>query len=520
MFKRVELTLKKKIELIKSSSGKSQRHLAKQFGIGKTQAANILKRKAEFLDAYERANSADRKRLKPSNFNSDLQDVDTKVYRWFTQMRAQSIPVSGPMIQSKGLEIAKDLGITFQASSGWLARFKARHLITGCKLSGESGSVPQGAVDEWRERLPTLLQGYSPNNIYNMDETGVFYRALPERSLAVKGSSTSGGKKSKERLTLSLCVNVNGDFERALVIGHAARPRCFKHVNLESLRVTWRSNKKAWMTSSIFEEWLVRFNAKMRAEKCSVILFLDNAPSHPTHYQMSNVKLIFLPPNTTSVLQPLDQGIIQNIKLLYRRKLLEFVLRQCDGETSGTGAQIAKSIDIHRAVDWLNQAMSSLKAETVSKCFKRCGIFPADSDSSTTTVATEIVEEWDAEDDLPLAHLCSRAAASALLEEPLNAREYCDLDKDCPVNDPNQTPGDVESEVEEEEEEEEEATVPSTTDTDVFMMLEKVRAHFLQKGMVDPLTHINLALSDFAREKAEEERRKVQQKITAFFKSV
>ena len=229
MSKRKELTLQKKIELIRASACKSQRQLAKEFDIGKTQAANILKRKAEFLEAYETVYSTDRKRLKASNFTADLQEVDTRVYDWFKHVRAQSIPVSGPMIQIKALEIAKELNITkFQASSGWLCRFKSRHLITGCKLSGERGSVPEASVEEWRERLPTLLQGYSLRDIYNMDETGVYYRALPERTLSVKGAAVCGGKKSKERITLSLCVNGIGEFERALVIGHAARPRCFK----------------------------------------------------------------------------------------------------------------------------------------------------------------------------------------------------------------------------------------------------------------------------------------------------
>ena len=55
-----------------------------------------------------------------------------------------------------------------------------------------------------------------------MDETGLFYRALPDRKLAIKGQECTGGKKAKERITLALCVSMTGEFERPLVIGRAA----------------------------------------------------------------------------------------------------------------------------------------------------------------------------------------------------------------------------------------------------------------------------------------------------------
>jgi hypothetical protein len=49
----------------------------------------------------------------------------------------------------------------------------------------------------------------------------------------------------------------------------------------KSLPVIYRNNKKAWMTSAIFEDWITRFDKKMRQQNRHVLLFLDNAPSHP-----------------------------------------------------------------------------------------------------------------------------------------------------------------------------------------------------------------------------------------------
>ena len=96
------------------------------------------------------------------------------------------------------------------------------------------------------------MAGYEPRNIYNMDETGLFYRALPDKTLRVKGEACSGGKKSKDRITLALCVNMEAEFEKLLVIGKSAKPRCFKNIRQAKLPMTWRFNKKAWMNSVLF----------------------------------------------------------------------------------------------------------------------------------------------------------------------------------------------------------------------------------------------------------------------------
>ena len=70
----------------------------------------------------------------------------------------------------------------------------------------------------------------------------------------------------------------------------------------------WYANKKAWMTSNIFLDWLKAFDRHMKAQGRNVLLFFDNPLSHPMDFRSSNVKVVFLPFNITSLLQPLDQG--------------------------------------------------------------------------------------------------------------------------------------------------------------------------------------------------------------------
>jgi hypothetical protein len=66
----------------------------------------------------------------------------------------------------------------------------------------------------------------------------IVFRALPTKSLAVKGEKCTGGKMSKERLVL-LCGNMAGEMEKLLMTAKAAKPRCFKNLKMNHLPVIW-----------------------------------------------------------------------------------------------------------------------------------------------------------------------------------------------------------------------------------------------------------------------------------------
>ena len=110
------------------------------------------------------------------------------------------------------------------------------------------------------KKRTSLLEGYNPCDIFNMDETGLFFRKTEDKTLHQKGQECTGGKKAKMRLTISLCTNMVVDKETPLVIWKPLNPHCFKLVNKNILPVEYHANKKAWMTSGIFETWLKKFD--------------------------------------------------------------------------------------------------------------------------------------------------------------------------------------------------------------------------------------------------------------------
>ena len=187
----------------------------------------------------------------------------------------------------------------------------------------------------------------------------------------------NGGKKLKQRLTVAFFVNAAGEkVDQPIFIWKSKLPRCF--MKLQDLscpaNVHYFSTPKSWMTSEVMEAVLARFNRKLVFEDGKVILFLDNATCHPESMigQFSQIKIIFLPKNTISRLQPLDADIIQNFKVKYRKRLVKYVLARIQKDASAT--QIVKGIDVLVAIRWLQEAWKEVTNLTIKNCFEKCGI--------------------------------------------------------------------------------------------------------------------------------------------------
>ena len=109
------------------------------------------------------------------------------------------------------------------------------------------------------------------------------------------------------------------------------KPRCFKNQNVASLPLSYHANKKAWMTAPLFQMWLLKLQRQMALRKQRILLLLDNCTAHTNlTLDLPNIELLFFSPNCTSLLQPLDQGIIQNMKVHYKKRLVTAYQVQVD----------------------------------------------------------------------------------------------------------------------------------------------------------------------------------------------
>ncbi|XP_041377364.1 tigger transposable element-derived protein 6-like [Gigantopelta aegis] len=404
---RIELSLETKVKLIQefdSNPQSKQKDLALKFKIGKQTVSDIIKRKQHYLQLYDANISGERKRIT----NGKFENLNGLLHQWFNQARSKTLPISGPILKEKALQFAEQLGIAdFKASDGWLTSWKTRFNIKQFKVSGESAGVNHDVVDDYKERLLTIIGDFDSKDIFNCDETGLFFRALPDKTLSYKSQAAKGGKISKERLTVLLCCSSMGEKLKPLVIGKAQNPRCFKNINKDTLPVTWTANRKAWMTSQLFNDWLQQLNRQMRQQRRKILLFIDNAPSHGQDLSVSNVTVKFLPANTTSVLQPLDQGIIKAFKARYRKYLMRSLISRMEDCASVT--ELCKAITVLDAVNWINAAWKETQQTTIAKCFMMCG-FP---------VTSEQESDDENDDNIPLATLLATISSEVPVAELL-----------------------------------------------------------------------------------------------------
>ncbi|XP_062511789.1 tigger transposable element-derived protein 6-like [Corticium candelabrum] len=198
-------------------------------GVGKTQVQSIARDRKSIRRQWETCRSGPKQKYQSRKVQYD--DIDHAVWKWLVETRSRNIPVSGRLIQERALVYAEQLGHSaFFGSNGWLEKWMIRHNVRLSCLSGEAADVDASVVDHWSRPLQSLWEGYELRDIFNADETGLFYRALPSRSMVVKGDEAKGSKTAKERITALLARSAVGENLTPLVIGRSANPRCFRGV--------------------------------------------------------------------------------------------------------------------------------------------------------------------------------------------------------------------------------------------------------------------------------------------------
>ncbi len=213
-----------------------------------------------------------------------------------------------------------------------------------------------------------MTQDFSPEDTFNGDEFSLFWRILPNKSYTLKGKKFKTGKKSKERISVFVGSNMTGSEKlKLLVIGRAKKPHYFR--GKESIPIIDRNNLSSWMTTETFTEFLHNLNKRMIKENRKIALILENCSSH-LFLPLSNVKLIFLPHNTTSRLQAMYMGIIHSIKSNYRLKLARKLLVLLDTKSNPT----IKNIDLYDALIMLKDSWDEVSIETIKNCFVKSSL--------------------------------------------------------------------------------------------------------------------------------------------------
>ena len=243
--------------------------------------------------------------------------------------------------------------------------------ICGSKES----AAPHDELETWKETVlvPTLAR-YSPNDIYNGDETALFYKSLPHRTYCFDGDKPAGSAKRKDRLTLLIITNMDGSDHRKLsVIGKSKTPRCLQKkykMQVKDMSVDWYASKNAWTTGEIHHQIMTKLNNEMRLSNRHILYVCDNASSHQVR-DYSHIKFLMLPPNATSIMQPLDQGIILSAKRRYKKKLAERYLACVENNKDANS--LLKALDIVQATNMIAASWRETSSTIIQNCFRKAG---------------------------------------------------------------------------------------------------------------------------------------------------
>jgi len=299
---------------------------------------------------------------------------------WFLEQQ-DKVNLSGDMLRAKAACFPQELhpnAPEMALSQGWLEKFKDRHEIKSFRCFGESDALDMEAIGAMLPDICVVGDAYIEKDVFNMDETGLYWRLQADNSLATH--QLEGRKINKEHITLVICANSNNNEKIPLtIIDKHLNPRCFKGIKCDTLGARYHANAKAWMTQNVFQLWLLDFDRQMQG--CQILLLLDNYPGHiplekfaEMNVVLRNTHVFYLPPNMTSVVQPCDVGIIHTFKMYYRKRFNNLLLDGYENNIDNL-----EKINIFYAFRLPVPArVEDVLPATIANCFRYCKIRTSD----------------------------------------------------------------------------------------------------------------------------------------------
>ena len=184
-----------------STPSLKQKDIAKEYDVSEGMVSDILKEKDRWIAIDNDSYQANLKREKKVQFPI----IEEALTVWIDKALQARLVLTESILATKALDFAllckED---KFKASNGWLDNFKKRHNLKQYNIHGEAGS----ALASMREKLHQTLRDYDLKDIFNCDETGLFWKMKPSRTIS--NGPVAGTKQSKDRVTILFTCNSTG----------------------------------------------------------------------------------------------------------------------------------------------------------------------------------------------------------------------------------------------------------------------------------------------------------------------
>ncbi|XP_013360806.1 PREDICTED: tigger transposable element-derived protein 1-like isoform X2 [Chinchilla lanigera] len=405
------LTIKEKVELLDMlKEGKSYAAVGRHYGINESTVRYIKKDEKNIRSTATITFNKTAKRVVTSR-NKAIVRMECALALWINDCRKKSISLDTNTIRMKAKKLydsfAESMDVhnsdkdedkdedtevgpsstsptrptPFSASKGWFDKFQRRFGLKSISLHGEAALMDKTRAKEYvNDMFKSIIEegGYKPEQVFNMDETSLFWKWMPSCTFIMKDEAKAlGFKAAKDRVTLIMCGNAAGFMIKPGLIYKSKNPRALKNKNKNVLPVYWMYNPKAWTTKLLTADWFhqcfipeVKLYLAEKNLEFKVLLIMDNDEGHAVDLLYNGVQIEFLPPNTTSLIQPMDQGIIRTFKALYTQNTLQNLVEAMDSDENFSLKAYWYDYNIASCLLNIQKAIKEMKSETVNASWK------------------------------------------------------------------------------------------------------------------------------------------------------
>ena len=187
-----------------------------------------------------------------------------------------------------------------------------------------------------------ILPQYRLKDIWNMNESGLFYGNGPRRSYLTNDENRSetrgtGLQTNKQRVSIVMEVNADGIHSfHVHSIGQSTNPDCFRQRRFVYLKEFYHSQQKSWTDRCVFKKWIEMWHKEVKEKSNSPwLMILDNCGNHELSVSLPGVRFEFLAPRSTEKYQPLYLGLIAYRNIKYRSILLRCVILMIEARSAG-----------------------------------------------------------------------------------------------------------------------------------------------------------------------------------------
>jgi len=251
---------------------------------------------------------------------------------------------------------------------------------------------PENSLLTWFRRLyeDCLLHDRSVTQlmsvIVNFDECVIKYNSIPPRTYVGRHHEIRDltSQSNRARITGLFGATASGRKFKALIVGKQANPRAFRGLDLANLPVHYFHSANACLTAKLFKEWFIGCFIHeiddLRNGHIRIQFVLDNTPAHPIELQHVDPDITFkyLPPNTTSAIQPMDQGPLCSLKVRAKKSFYQKMLDFCQKhpEEPYVFDEFVRRYNILEGIRDIAAAWEAVPESTIVKSFAK--IVPKD----------------------------------------------------------------------------------------------------------------------------------------------